>query len=101
MRTLMSRSTSANLDGAIGHATLPPQGDHSRTQLVLTPQSLNLWTSSQGSFNKLGTGRKNVAFGVRRLPSLLPFFKTSSALKADPVIVDQHCMVFTFVQLLN
>ena len=45
MRSLMSGSTSASLDGAIGqtirHATLNPQGDHSRTQLVLTKQSLN------------------------------------------------------------
>ena len=30
-----------NLDGAIGHATLNPQGDHSCTQLVLTKQSFN------------------------------------------------------------
>ena len=38
-------SSSASPDGTIGHATLTPQGDHSRTQLVLTPQSLNSWGS--------------------------------------------------------
>ena len=43
-----------NLDGAIGHATLNPQGDHSRTQLVLTTQSLNIiWTSSQEKHHKV------------------------------------------------
>ena len=31
----------------------------------------------------------------------LRYFHFSTLHKADPVIVDQHCMVFTFVQLLN
>ena len=71
MRTVMSGSSSANLDGAIGHATLNPQGDHSRTQLVLTPQSLNLYLRHPNILLFRFDHRKNVAFAIQPLPLLL------------------------------